>query len=280
LFLTLGSKFEHNDYSGFETQPNVRLSWLVSERQSFWTAASRAVRIPARLDTDLQLTLPLTAPTIPFPVYVTAEGNPDFKSEELLAYEAGYRIRVAERVSFDVSVFHNSYDDLQTVEPGAVTIVLQPPGPYGVVHQTLENMMEGHSSGGTLVANWQPVDGWRLRFQYTRFDLDLRTKPGSADTLRPLLGGNSPDSQVSVHSFVDLPHGLSLYVAARHIGALPNQGVPSYLAVDTSLRWQPSERLEASLSVQNLNDDLHLEFGSGGSKEIERSAFLKFVWSL
>jgi len=29
-----------------------------------------------------------------------------------------------------------------------------------------------------------------------------------------------------------------------------------------------------------LNDDVHLEFGSGGSKEIERSAFLKFVWSL
>jgi iron complex outermembrane receptor protein len=280
LFLTLGSKFEHNDYSGFETQPNVRLSWLVSERQSFWTAASRAVRIPARLDTDLQLTLPLTAPTIPFPVYVTAEGNPDFKSEELLAYEAGYRIRVAERVSFDVSVFHNSYDNLQTVEPGAVTIVIPPPGPYGVVHQTLENLMEGYSTGGTLVANWQPMDAWRLQFQYTRFDLDLKTKPGSADTLRPLLGGNSPDSQVSVHSFIDLPHGLSLYVAARHVAALPNQGVPSYLAVDTSLGWRPNKRLEASLSVQNLNDDLHLEFGSSDSKEIERSAFLKFVWSL
>ncbi len=41
-YLTLGSKFEHNDYSGSETQPNVRLSWLVSERQSFWMAASRS----------------------------------------------------------------------------------------------------------------------------------------------------------------------------------------------------------------------------------------------
>jgi iron complex outermembrane receptor protein len=252
----------------------------VSERQSFWASASRAVRIPARLDTDLQLTLPVNAPTIPFPVYVTAEGNPDFETEQLLAYEAGYRIRVAERVSFDVSVFHNSYDDLQTVEPRGITVVAVPPGPYAVVHQTLENLMVGHSSGGTLVANWEPLDGWRLRFQYTRFDLDLHTEPGSADTLRPLTGGNSPDSQVSVHSFIDLPHGLSLYVAARHIAALPNQGVPSYLAVDTSLHWRPSKRLEASLSVQSLNDDVHLEFGSTDAKEIERSAFLRFVWSL
>ena len=279
FYLTLGSKFEHNDYTGFETQPNVRFSWLVSERQSFWAAASRAVRIPARLDSDLRLTLPLNAPTIPFPVYVTAEGSVDFASETLLAYEAGYRIRVTGRLSFDVSAFHNSYDDLQTVEPGAVTLVLVPPRPYGVLHQTLENLMEGHSSGGTFVANWQPFDSWRLRFQYTRFDLDLRTKAGSADVLRPRLGGNSPDSQMSVHSFLDLPHGLRLYVAARHIAALPNQSVPGYLAVDASLLWRPRERLEASLSVQNLNDDRHIEFGSGDADQIERSAFLRVLWS-
>ena len=278
-YLTLGSKFEHNDYTGSETQPNLRLSWLMSERQSFWTAASRAVRIPSRLDSDLRLTLPLDAPTIPIPVYVTAEGSPDLQSETLLAYEAGYRIRVTGQLSFDVSVFHNSYDNLQTVEPGAITLVLVPPRPYGILHQTLESLMEGYSSGGTVVANWQPFDGWRLRFQYTSFDLDLRTKPGSADVLRPLLGGNSPDSQVSVHSFLDLPHGLRLYVAARRIAALPNQNVPSYVAVDTSLLWRPRERLDASLSVQNLNDDRHLEFGSGGANQIERSAFVRVLWS-
>ncbi len=279
LYLTLGSKFEHNDYTGFETQPNVRLSWLMSERQSFWTAASRAVRIPARLDTDLRLTLPLNAPMIPIPVYVTADGNPDFTSETLLAYEAGYRIRVMARLSFDVSVFHNSYDNLQTVEPGGVTLVLVPPRPYGVLHQTLENLMEGHSSGGTFVANWQPLDGWRIRVQYTRINLDLSTKPGSADVLRPLLGGNSPNGKMSVHSFLDLPHGLRLYVGARHVAALPNQGVPSYLAVDTTLLWRPRERLETSLSVQNLNDDRHIEFGSADADQIERSAFLRVLWS-
>ena len=278
LFLTLGSKFEHNDYTGSETQPNVRLSWVVSDRQTFWTAASRAVRIPARLDSDLRLTLPITAPTIPFPVYVTADGNVDFQSETLFAYEAGYRIRITPRLSLDMSVFRNSYDHLQTVEPGAVTLVLAPPLPYGVVHQTLENLMEGRSSGGSFVANWEPLDGWRLRLQYTSFDLDLKTKPGSADVLRPRLGGNSPDSQISVHSFLDLPHALRFYVGGRYVAALPNQRVQSYVAVDTSLLWRPRERLEASLSVQNLNDDRHVEFG-GNTNQIERSAFLRVLWS-
>lgn len=59
LFLTLGSKFEHNDYTGFEYQPNARLSWLPTERQTLWAAVSRAVRTPARLNTDLRLTAPV-----------------------------------------------------------------------------------------------------------------------------------------------------------------------------------------------------------------------------
>src|SRR6185295_18855192 len=130
-----------------------------------------------------------------------------------------------------------------------------------------------------VVANWEPLDGWRLRLQYTSLDLDLTPKTGSADVLRPRLGGKSPDSQLSVHSFLDLPHGLRLYVGARSVAALPNQNVPRYLAVDASLLWRSRERLETSLSVQNLNDDRHVEFGSADTYQIERSAFLRVLWS-
>jgi outer membrane receptor protein involved in Fe transport len=51
------------------------------------------------------------------------------------------------------------------------------------------------------------------------------------------------------------------------------------VAVDTSLLWRPRERLDASLSAKNLNDDRHIEFGSGGANQIERSAFLRVLWS-
>ncbi len=50
--LTLGSKFEHNDYTGFELQPSLRGAWHPSEWTTLWAALSHAVRTPNRLDRD------------------------------------------------------------------------------------------------------------------------------------------------------------------------------------------------------------------------------------
>ena len=52
LFLTLGSKIEHNDYTGFEYEPSGRLQWNVTTNQMLWGAVSRAVRTPSRVDED------------------------------------------------------------------------------------------------------------------------------------------------------------------------------------------------------------------------------------
>jgi iron complex outermembrane receptor protein len=277
LYLTLGSKFEHNDYTGYETQPNVRFSWSIDERRAFWSAVSRAVRVPSRLDADLRLTVPLSSPLLPLPVYVTADGSHDFDSSHLTAYEAGYRFRPADNLSFDIAVYRNDYDRLQTVEPLDPQLVLVPPGPYFVLPTVLENLMEGRARGGTLVANWQPRDRWRLRFEYARLNLDLHLKPGSRDTSRSSEAGNSPENQASITSFVDLPGRLQLYTMARYVDALPNFRIDSYVAVDASLRWAPLDRLTASLTVENLNDAQHLEFGA--ANEIGRSAVLRLLWT-
>jgi iron complex outermembrane receptor protein len=46
LTLTAGTKLEHNNFSGFDYQPSVRLLWMVTPHQSFWAAVTRAVRTP------------------------------------------------------------------------------------------------------------------------------------------------------------------------------------------------------------------------------------------
>ena len=51
--LTLGTKLEHNDFSGFEVQPSVRMAWSARENQTLWVAISRAVRVPTRLERDI-----------------------------------------------------------------------------------------------------------------------------------------------------------------------------------------------------------------------------------
>jgi iron complex outermembrane receptor protein len=273
MFVTLGSKFEHNDYTGFEVQPNARFSWIINERRAFWSAVSRAARIPSRLDADLRLTVPVGLAGIP--IYVTANGTRDFASEKLIATEAGYRVRPAENLSLDVAVFRHDYDRLQTVEPGAPVIVLTPPA-HAVLPQTLGNLLTGTATGATFVARWQVADRWRLRFQYTRLDLDLTTEPGSGDTSRVVEGGNSPENQAAVYSYVDLPHRIELYTGVRYVDELPNQGVESYLAVNAGAAWSPRENLDVSVSVDNLNDARHVEFAD---TQIERSAVLRVRWA-
>jgi len=273
MFVTLGSKFEHNDYAGFEAQPNARFSWIINERRAFWSSVSRAARIPSRLDADLRLTVPVGMLTIP--LYVTAAGSRDFDSEKLVATEAGYRVRPAEQLSFDVAVFRHDYDRLQTVEPGDPIIVLTPPA-YAVLPQTLGNLLTGTATGGTFMARWQVAERWRLRFQYTRLDLDLATEPGSGDTSRVVEGGNSPEDQVAVYSYVDLPRGVQLYTGVRYVDELPNQNVESYIAVNAGAAWSPRENLDISLSVDNLNDARHVEFADN---QIERSAILRARWA-
>lgn len=277
VVLTLGAKLEHNDYTDYEFQPNVRLIWRVGSRQTLWSAVSRAVRIPARLNTDLQLTAPFALPGSGIPLYFNVVGSKEFESEELIATELGYRAQVHEDLSLDLALYQHDYDKLQTQEVGDVIIVGNPID-YIVLPASLANNMEGKSYGGTLVANWQALPDWRLQFQYAYLDLDLRLKPGSSDNGALGVAGNSPRHQFAVHSYLVLARDFDFYTGVRYTDELPNQGVSDRTAIDISLGWRPVERLRLSLTVRNLNDSEHLEFG--GSNMIERSAFLRATWNL
>ncbi len=87
LSLTLGSKFEHNDASGFEVQPTARLLWTPSPNHSLWAAVSRAVRTPSVSERDADLTAVVIPPGTPenpgpLPVEVALVGNDAIDSEE------------------------------------------------------------------------------------------------------------------------------------------------------------------------------------------------------
>ena len=275
LFLTLGSKFEDNDYT-VRAKPNVRVTWLPDGRQTVWGAVSRAVRIPARLNTDLHLTAPVAVPGLPLPLYVRVNGNEDFDSEELVAYEGGYRFRANENLTLDLALFDNYYDDLQTQEGQPLALIPGPPS-YFQITATLDNLMEGETYGGTLAVNWQASERLRLQMNYSHLEMDLRSKPGSNDAGALNVVGNSPETQIGIHSFVELPFDLSLYAGVRYVEELPNQRVPSYTVLDLSMGWEPSERLRTSLTARNANDSEHLEFGEG--RLIERRVFVHVHWA-
>jgi iron complex outermembrane receptor protein len=276
LVLTLGAKFEDNDYTGFETQPSARVAWLPGARQTVWGAVSRAVRIPSRLETDLNLLAPISAPQLGFPLlYLNVLGNPDFQSEKLTSYEAGYRFMPSDTLSLDVAVFDNYYDRLQTTEIDAVDVIPGPPQ-YALITGHVGNLMKGETYGGTAAVNWQLRPNWRLQLHYSRIELDVELKPGGDDGNGLRVAGNSPRHQYAARAFAELARGVSLYAGVRYVAELPGQGVPSYLALDLSTGWQITDGLRASLTVMSANDARHAEFGEG--RAIERAALLRLVW--
>jgi len=117
LHLTMGTKIEHNENTGYEVQPSVRLVWFADARNTFWTALSRAARTPSRMENSGQITVAVVPipPTFD-PLVLSLSGNENFKSESLLSYELGYRTQPKENLSFDLALFYNDYDDVQSFE--------------------------------------------------------------------------------------------------------------------------------------------------------------------
>src|SRR5262245_11484570 len=160
LRLTLGSKFEHNDYTGFEVQPSGRLTWVPTERQTIWAAISRAVRTPSRIDRHFHF------PSPPVPAGITnLAGGPDFDSETLIAYELGYRVQPYSPLSFSISTFYNDYDELRSLEPAGATSFV------------VENKLGGETYGVELSATYQVNEWWRVRGGYTFLEKHLSPKP-------------------------------------------------------------------------------------------------------
>jgi iron complex outermembrane receptor protein len=253
LFLTLGSKFEHNDYTGFEYQPGVRLAWTPTSRQTIWGAASRAVRAPSRIDRDFFV--PGQAPYF-------LVGSPNFQSEVVKAFELGYKGQHTSELATAVSTFYNVYDELRSLEVG-------PPA-------FLSNGLEGRGYGVEGEAVCQVGGGWRLSAGYTFLRLILDVKPTSTDTGQEKQERDSPRHQAFARSSLTLPHDLVLDGSVRFVDELPNQKVPAATVCDARLAWQPGDALELAIVGQNLFDSDHAEFGMPGTRrEIERSVYGK-----
>ena len=123
LFITAGTKLEHNVYTGFDVQPDVRLMWTPSDRHAFWAAVSRAVRTPSRSEEDILVHESVTPEPDGVLEVVTLSGNPNQRAESLLGYQAGYRTQLGRKLSFDTTAFYNRYDHLQTIDPGQPSLL-------------------------------------------------------------------------------------------------------------------------------------------------------------
>jgi iron complex outermembrane receptor protein len=276
--LTLGTKLEENDFSGFEVQPSIRVAWSPRADQTLWSAVSRAVRVPTRLERDIaiEVTPPGSNPV------VRLLGNDDFEAERMIAYEAGYRRQLGTNLSFDVALFYNDYDRLSSLELGTFFV-----GPDGriVVPILNQNLTSGRTRGAELLLEWSPVAHWHLTANYTHLDMSLT--PAGADNNRgEWLEGATPRGMAGLRSWLTLGERFEVDAQFRYLSrirSMPDvvtgEGIDSYTELDVRLGWRASDHWELSLVGQNLLHDGHVEFGPPASRgELERSAYLKATW--
>lgn len=300
LNLTLGSKFEHNDFTGFEYQPSGRLVWTPHKRHTFWGAISRAVRTPSRAEDDIRLNQRPVFPANAFfppnalfpgspgspPAVTSIFGDRNFDSEKLMAYEFGYRVQPHKRLSVDLALFYNEYDDLRTLEPGTPFFRFLPshPGvPPPHIAFVVGNRMSGETYGVEIAPAWQMTDWWRWRVSYTFLEMHLHTDGSSGDTTTEQgIEGSNPHHQLTLSSSIDFPHDVTLDWAVRYVDQLPARMIDSYVVMDVRLAWRPIKNLELSIVGQNLLDDRHPEsapsFIATQPTEVQHSVYGKITW--
>ncbi|MBI1373080.1 MAG: TonB-dependent receptor [Phycisphaera sp.] len=262
LFAMIGTKLEHNSYTGFEVQPSGRVWWTPDEKQTVWAAVSRAVRTPSLASQNVRLVAAYvgagpgnTAPFVPLEL----TGDPDLEAETVIALETGYRVRPRNDLTLDATVFYNMYDN-QIVSPSAG---------YG----SNTNRGEIDTYGAELSATWQVTAEWRLTGSYSY----LNTHDyGNFD---PPTNGIGPDHMVQMRSRYDITRDLEFNAAVYYVSRLRGAGVPGNVRLDLGVTWRPTENLELSVFGQNLLDPSHPEFNDpflqSSAAEVPRAAYVQ-----
>jgi iron complex outermembrane receptor protein len=271
-----GAKLEHNDYTGFEYQPQGRLVWTPNRLNAFWTSVSRSVRVPSRNDSDLDLFTP--AGTFNGePAFQIVTGNPNLQSEHILAYEVGYRVQPSPALSFDLALYYNRYNNLIISSPAAIQVL-----PTSVlIASQFVNGPDAQTHGAELSARWRPVRCWAISGAITE-------TRGSASAVLA-----TPLHLFNIQSRVDLPHKTEFDSALYHYSALalapnasnpslPLQSVPTLNRIDVGFGWHLGSQWTFSLWGRNLQSGHHVETRDDtigdGAEEVPRSLAFEILW--
>lgn len=232
---TIGSKFEYNDFTGFEIQPSGRLTYSHSDRTAFWGGVSRAVRTPSIFEHRGVIRASNVSGT-PAGPYAGFQGNPNLDSETLMAYELGFRSQMTDKFRLDVAAYIHEYDDLITITTGLL------PGPT-----TTNNGGAGTTWGVEALANWDVADNWTLIGSFTYFGEDFDVVSNEDDF---------PEHSFNIQSRLDFGEDWELNAIGYYVDDPDATGsAEDYFRLDVGVTWRPRENMEIAVWGMNLTND-------------------------
>jgi len=263
FIISLGSKFEYNDFTGFENQPGLKILWLPSNTHAVWASISKAVRTPARIDLNADMQFG----------YTSKKGNPNMESEILTAYEMGYRTDAIKNIHIDVTAFYNVYDKLRRMASSdGYTIIA-------------DNQMNAENYGGEFVLNWNVlkhtkyIHKWTLTNSWSFIRINMHSLDDKLSNTEALREGNYPRNMVSCHSKMDLTDNLQFDMAIKYVEALSEYDIPTYIKTDCRLNYKLTDNIQCQFIGQNIQDPAHPEVVPDiSSLELKRLLFVKVVF--
>jgi iron complex outermembrane receptor protein len=279
--LTVGSKLDDSDFTGFEIQPSARLQWM-GNGQMAWAAVSRAVRSPSELERQFNILFAAGPPIVPMTVATTVElvPSPQFDSEVLIAYELGYRRQWTPDLAMDIALFHNEYDGLSTLTPLPARLALDP-ARFVLIPIAITNSTSAHTDGAEILVDWRVRDDLNISTSYTFLNIDMDGPPAPLAVDSEIAEGQSPRNQASVRVRWDATDRLAVDGTVYYVDSLPAFQIDSYVRLDLRVAWRLNDHVQFEMVGQNLLDDTHREFGAptdANAAVIERSIFGRLTW--
>lgn len=284
LRMTIGSKFEHNDYSGFEGQPSLKIMWTPHSQHRLWAGVSRSVRTPSRAEKAMDLLNSVSPQTVtmpPIPLAAYIQGNSNFSSENVITYETGYRTTFSKTASLDITGFYNDYQNLRSTQQTTPMLSYFNGLPYLQEQLLFNNQLGGRTYGVEAATVWQMLDWWRWDLNYSWLHTEFSKPNGLSQT------SISPQHRASLRGAFSPWHDIDLDMWFRYVdsnfivSSSGNATIPSYVTLDLRTAWRPLNNVELSVVGQNLLQSSHLEYVSENQTlptAIVRGVYGKISW--
>jgi iron complex outermembrane receptor protein len=262
LALTAGTKLLKMNYTGVLAEPTARLLYTPTSTQTLWAAYTHAVRTPADVERDFNLSSLLGFAPNGLPIFARFSANRHFRSEQLNGFELGYRALAGSNLYFDIATFYNHYGDLFSEDLLGPPFVENDPAPtHLLLPLQFGNGLVASTTGGEVTPDWRPRPWLRLGASYSFLEMHVKKGTGSKDIgSGPVVQGSSPEHQVLIRNGYDLPKSAGADFDVRYVSALPGIHVPSYWTGDATLHWSPNHHIEFTAAGQNLFQPHHVEF--------------------
>jgi len=254
LKLTAGLKAEHNQYSGWEMQPSLRVIYS-ADQWSLWAAASRTLRMPNMIENGISFDVKAG------PGYVgRLIGDGRINPEQVTAYEAGIRLYPSKELLLQATAFKMFYKGVADTYQNPDAAFVE--NTYLVIPIYMRNVLDGHAQGIELDLTWQAKQWIQIKGSFSHLRSHyLPTPINDAETRYSayVLREQTPENRYHAGVSMELAADVELDLNFSHWDRFKRDRVARYNRFDVRVGWKPVRGVELSLVGKNLLQATHKE---------------------